>query len=72
VATTSDETDQQPSLGEFVVGTPTVASCFKGWLVSEAHPHQMKERMAELDEHLRRKEEAGQRWHSKWDDPPEE
>jgi len=59
------------------VGTQTVASerfasRFKGWIVSEAHPHQMKERMAQLDEHLRREEEADQRWLCKWDDPSEE
>jgi hypothetical protein len=39
-ATSSNGTDRQPNLGEFVVGTPTVAlerfvSSFKRWLLSE-------------------------------------
>ena len=76
MATSSSETDRQPSLGEFVVGTQTVsserfASSFKGWLLSEKHLQQMKERMAQLDEHLRREEEADERCYSKWDDPSE-
>jgi hypothetical protein len=65
----SNETDRQPSLGELVMGKPRAtsgrfASRFKAWLLSEEHPHQMKERMAQLDEHPRREEEAEARWHS--------
>jgi len=37
----------------------------------EEHLQQMKERMAQLDEHLRREEAADATWHRKWDDPTE-
>jgi hypothetical protein len=38
----------------------------------EKHLQQMNEQMGKLDKHLRREEEANERWHCKWDDPSEE
>jgi len=51
-------------MGKPRVTSERFASRFKAWLLSEEHPHEMKERMAKLDEHPRREEEAEARWHS--------
>jgi len=31
----------------------------------------MEDHLRELDEHLRQEEEESERWHRKWDDPPD-
>jgi hypothetical protein len=38
----------------------------------EDHLHEMDEHLRELDAHLRHEEEESERWHRKWDDPPDD
>ena len=38
----------------------------------EDHLHEMDEHLRELDAHLRQEEEESERWHRKWDDPPDD
>ena len=37
----------------------------------EGHLRDMDGHLRELDEHLRHEVEESERWHRKWDDPPE-
>ena len=35
------------------------------------HLRDMDDHLRELDDHLRHEEEESERWHGKWDDPPD-